>query len=53
MRESVLRENLKNNSNLNISKVKVVHDIGHEDLFEEGNVGVVLTLKEGVAPDVD
>ena len=39
-------------SDLNITKVKVVHDISHENFFEEGNIGVVLTLKEGVAPAI-
>ena len=39
-------------SDLNITQVKVVHDIGHENLFEEGDVGVVLALKERVAPGV-
>ena len=43
----------ENNSDLNITQVKVVHDIGHENLFKEGNVGIVLTLKERVAPGVD
>ena len=44
---------MKKISNLNITQVKVVHDIGHENLFKEGNVGIVLTLKERVAPGVD
>ena len=39
-------------SDLNIAQVKVVHHIGHKNLFEEGNIGVVLTLKEGVAPAI-
>ena len=39
-------------SDLNITKVKVVHDIGHENLLKESNIGVVLTLKEGVAPAI-
>ena len=45
-------KNTKKISDLNISKVKVVHNIGHENLFKEGNVGVVLTLKEGVTPAI-
>ena len=36
-------------NHLNITKVKVVHDIGHEDLLKKSHVGVVLTLKERVA----
>ena len=52
LRESVWRENMLKISDLNIAQVKVVHHIGHKNLFEEGNIGVVLTLKEGVAPAI-
>ena len=45
-------ESMRKISDLNITQVKVVHDIGHENLFEEGDVGVVLALKERVAPGV-
>ena len=41
---------LRKISDLNITQVKVVHDIGHENLFEEGDIGVVLALEERVAP---
>ena len=41
---------LRKISDLNITQVKVVHDIGHENLFEEGDIGVVLALEERVTP---
>ena len=43
---------MRNISDLNITQVKVVHDIGHENLFKESDIGVVLALEERVAPGV-
>ena len=37
---------------LNVTQIKVVHDIGHENLFEESDIGIVLALEERVAPGV-
>ena len=54
MQQDILfRKEMRNISDLNITQVKVVHDIGHENLFEKSNIGIVLTLKERVAPGVD
>lgn len=33
---------------LNIAKVEVVHHIGHEDVMQQGDIGVVLSLEEWV-----
>lgn len=51
MQQDILfRKEMRNISDLNITQVKVVHDIGHEDLFEESDIGVVLALEERVTP---
>lgn len=33
---------------LDVAKVKVVHYVGHEDIVQQGHIGIVFTLKEWV-----
>ena len=35
---------------LNITKVKVVHHVSHQNFFKKSNIGIVLPLKERMAP---
>lgn len=33
---------------MDVAEVKVVHHVGHEDVVQQGDVGVVLSLEEWV-----
>lgn len=33
---------------LDVAKVKVVHHVGHENIVQQGHIGIVFTLKEWV-----
>ena len=35
---------------LDVAKVEVVHDVGHEDVLQQGHVGVILAAVEGLRP---
>ena len=37
---------------LNITKVKVVHHVSHQNFFKKSNIGIVLPLKERMAPSL-
>ena len=37
---------------LNITKVKVVHHVSHQNFFKKSNIGIVLPFKERMAPSL-
>ena len=53
MAHATWRKTIKNLSvHLDITKVKVVHHISHQNFFKKSNIGIVLPLKERMAPSL-
>ena len=53
MADATWRKTIKNlRVHLDITKVKVVHHISHQNFFKKSNIGIVLPLKERMAPSL-